>query len=121
MPNKQKTQNLAGRAATIETLRGSITDIINGNKRTHEKRNNDTEIERITSITAHMIRELHEKMSGTASEGEQYTFALGKDAVILRRIKNRIIEGQMITKEDAKQVLGIYKKFFPKEAEKIKI
>ncbi len=112
------------RAALVKDIRGSITEIIRGRKRdpsTAKKKKSTKKVRNITHLTAKMIGDLYEKMSGTASEGESYTFAVGKDAYMLRRIKDLISKGHLIRKTDAKKVLEIYKKFFPKEAEKIKL
>lgn len=74
-----------------------------------------------TKPVSKMIGDLYEKMSGTSSEGESYTFAIGRDAVLLTKIQNELLHQKPISVEDAKTVHSIYKRFFPSEAEKIQI
>ena len=108
---------------TIVGTSKAIKQSLRGNSQQNagaRKTNANLEID-CTRPVSKMIGDLYERLSGTSSEGESYTFAIGRDAVLLKKIQNKLLRQEPIFIEDAKMVHAIYKKFFPQEAEKIQI
>ncbi|MGC8479070.1 MAG: hypothetical protein ACP5M9_00135 [Candidatus Micrarchaeia archaeon] len=115
----------------VEQLKEELLKIANGKVsnalvQSRRKNGNDETVSLTSKIdyakpVSKMIGDLYERMSGTSSEGESYTFAVGNDAMLLKTVQNKLLNQQPVLKDDAKTVYEIYKKFFPKEAEKIKI
>lgn len=93
----------------------------NNNQQTNEGKTNPVLKVDFTGPTSKMIGDLYERMSGTSSEGESYTFAVGKDATLLASMQNKLLKQKPISRDDAKKVYDIYKRFFASEAEKIKL
>ena len=106
-------------AGTSKAIKQSLRDGVQQNAKA-KKTMTHLEVD-YTRQVSKMIGDLYERMSGTSSEGESYTFAIGGDANLLKKMQNRLLRHELIPIEDAKTVYTIYKRFFPTEAEKIQI
>lgn len=95
---------------TIALLRKEIRDIQQDRNRRSGQAVSEAQLGRVMRC----LEELSTKMSGVASEGQEFTFRLGGEAAFLRNLASKMSGDNMhITGKEMRRVFSIHEKYFP--------
>lgn len=99
----------ASRGEIIKLLRQEIRDISEGRGR----RSNLATVKQLARADE-CLKELWERQSGPATEGDGYSFARGSEASFLKAFAERRSEGDLsITVSEVNRLFKIYGEYFP--------
>ncbi len=116
LPEFEEAVRSSAYSAAVMAMRDTMhADDSNAKKR---KRKQNYEDRRIMSI---MVNDLENSMSGTSSQGQDYTFASGEDAFTLSGMKKRLLSHNSgFSKEELTNVFKIYRRYLRQEAETLR-